>query len=198
MRYLRHSPTVVGILVLTAIGLQAHGALLTIDKEAAAPGEAITVNGEGLSDGGEVVLTLQGILQDYGLGVVEKTDEHGVFEHRVTLSTDLRPGEYTLVASGTETATAKLTIIEVVAAVATPVAPVAPVGPVGEAAHEALTGTGEPAHDSAAEAAERASAEPMEIERSNRGLERTLAWGSVLLATIAGFGLLLWDPRKDG
>lgn len=192
MRYLRHSPTVVGILVLTAIGLQAHGALLTIDKEAAAPGEAITVNGEGLSDGGEVVLTLQGILQDYGLGVVEKTDEHGVFEHRVTLSTDLRPGEYTLVASGTETATAKLTIIEVVAAVA------APVAPVGEAAHEALTGTGEPAHDSAAEAAELASAEPMEIGRSNRGLERTLAWGSVLLATIAGFGLLLWDPRKDG
>ncbi|MEE9533692.1 MAG: hypothetical protein V3W06_04685 [Acidimicrobiia bacterium] len=197
MRYLRHSPTVVGILVLTAIGLQAHGALLTIDKEAAAPGEAITVNGEGLSDGGEVVLTLQGILQDYGLGVVEKTDEHGVFEHRVTLSTDLRAGEYTLVASGTETATAKLTIIEVVAAVAAPVAPVG-VGPVGEEAHEALAGVGESAHDSAAEAAELASAEPMEIERSNRGLERTLAWGSVLLATIAGFGLLLWDPRKDG
>ncbi len=195
MRYLRHSPTVVGILVLTAIGLQAHGALLTIDKEAAAPGEAITLNGEGLSDGGEVVLTLQGILQDYGLGVVEKTDEHGVFEHRVTLSTDLRAGEYTLVASGTETATAKLTIIEVVAAVA---APVAPLGPVGEEAHEALAGVGESAHDSAAEAAELASAEPMEIERSNRGLERTLAWGSVLFATIAGFGLLLWDPRKDG
>ncbi len=192
MRYLRHSLTVVGILVLTAIGLQAHGALLTIDKEAAAPGEAITVNGEGLSDGGEVVLTLRGILQDYGLGVVEKTDEHGVFEYRVTLSTDLRPGEYTLVASGTETATAKLTIIEVVAAVA------ALVAPVGEQAHEALAGAGELAHDSAAEAAELASTEPMEIERSHTGLERTVAWGSVLFATIAGFGLLLWDPRKTG
>ncbi len=192
MRYLRHPLTVVGILVLTATGLQAHGALLTVDKEAAAPGEAITLNGEGLSDGGEVALTLRGILQDYALGVVEKTDEHGVFEHRVTLSTDLRPGEYTLVASGTETATAKLTIIEVVAAVA------APVAPVGEEAHEALAGVGESAHDSAAEAAELASAEPMEIERSNAGLERTLAWGSVLFATIAGFGLLLWDPRKTG
>ncbi len=192
MRYLRHSLTVVGILVLTAIGLQAHGASLTIDKEAAAPGEAITLNGAGLSDGGEVVLTLQGILQDYALGVVEKTDDHGVFEHQVTLSTDLRPGEYTLVASGTETATAKLTIIEVVAAVA------APGAPVPEEAHEALADTGEHAHDSAAEAAELASAEPMGIERSNTGLERTLAWGSVLFATIAGFGLLLWDPRKTG
>ncbi len=195
MRYLRHSLTVVGILVLTAIGLQAHGAALTIDKETAAPGEAITLNGAGLSDGGEVALTLQGILQDYALGVVEKTDEHGVFEHQVTLSTDLRPGEYTLVASGTETATAKLTIIEVVAAVA---APVVPGVPVGEEAHEALADVGEHAHDSAAEAAELASAEPMEIERSNTGLERTLAWGSILFATIAGFGLLLWDPRKTG
>ncbi len=192
MRYLRHSPTVVGILVLTAIGLQAHGASLTIDKEAAAPGEAITLNGAGLSDGGEVALILQGILQDYALGVVEKTDEHGVFEHQVTLSTDLRPGEYTLVASGTETATAKLTIIEVVAAVAAPVAPIV------EEAHEALADVGEHAHDSAAEAAELASAESMEIERSNTGLERTLAWGSVLFATIAGVGLLLWDPRKMG
>ena len=190
MRYLRHSLTVVGILVLTAIGLQAHGASLTIDKEAAAPGEAVTLNGAGLSDGGEVVLTLQGILQDYALGVVEKTDDHGVFEHQVTLSTDLRPGEYTLVASGTETATAKLTIIEVVAAVAAPGAPVV------EEAHEPLADVGEHAHDSAAEAAELASAEPLEIERSNTSLERTLAWGSVLFATIAGFGLLLWDPRK--
>ena len=192
MRYLRHSLTVVGILALTAIGLQAHGAALTIDKETAAPGEAITLNGAGLSDGGEVALTLQGILQDYALGVVEKTDEHGVFEHQVTLSTDLRPGEYTLVASGTETATAKLTIIEVVAAVAAPVVPGV------EEAHEALADVGEHAHDSAAEAAELASAEPMEIERSNTGLERTLAWGSILFATIAGFGLLLWDPRKTG
>ena len=192
MRYLRHSLTVVGILMLAAIGLQAHGALLTIDKEAAAPGEAITLNGEGLSDGGEVALTLRGILQDYPLGLVEKTDEHGVFEHQVTLSSDLRPGEYTLVATGTETATAKLTIIEVVAAVAAPGAPVA------EEAHEALAEVGEHAHDSAAEAAELASTEPMEIERSHTGLERTVAWGSVLFATIAGFGLLLWDPRKTG
>ena len=189
MRYLTQSLIAAGLLfVLTEMALDAHGPVLRIDKQTAAPGDVITVNGEGLSDGGAVDLTLRGILQDYALGVVETTDEHGRFERQVTLSTDLGPGEYTLVASGKETATAKLAIVEVAAATAS--------APAEAANHEEPVEVGGHDHASEVEEVEHASAEPMDIERSKTGLERTVTWGSVLLAAIAGLGLLIWKPSR--
>ena len=191
MPYLRQSLIAAGLLfVLTDMGLDAHGPVLRIDKQTAAPGDMITVSGEGLSDGGAVDLTLRGILQDYALGVIEKTDEHGRFERQVTLSTDLRPGEYTLVASGKETATTKLAIVEVAAAAAS--------APAEAADHEEPVGVGGHDHGSEAEEVEHASAEPMDIERPKTGLERTVTWGSVLLAAIVGLGLLIWKPSRLG
>ena len=212
MPYLRQSLIAAGLLfVLTDMGLDAHGPVLRIDKQTAAPGDMITVSGEGLSDGGAVDLTLRGILQDYALGVIEKTDEHGRFERQVTpragqrprtrahtatartetaVSTDLRPGEYTLVASGKETATTKLAIVEVAAAAAS--------APAEAADHEEPVGVGGHDHGSEAEEVEHASAEPMDIERPKTGLERTVTWGSVLLAAIVGLGLLIWKPSRLG
>ncbi len=167
----------------------AHGPLLRIDKRTATVGDVITINGEGLSDGGEVHLILQGIFQDFTVGVVSATDDHGRFEKQVTLSTDLRPGEYTLVASGTETATTRLTIAAAEVVVETDA--VETIRP-----ERSLTlGESDEGSELVEMGHETANAEAMDLDRSKTGLELGITWGFVFLIAITGFVFLMPNSR---
>ncbi len=185
---MKHVYTGVSLLSFLAMApqIQAHGPSLKIDKPAAAPGEEITIRGEGLTTNGEIQLTLQGILEDRSLGSV-RGDEHGRFEKTLTLPSELSPGEYTVVAAGDEKATVKLTIRE----------------------SEESAGSSEPApmehdehggHESGEAPADgdspHANPEPMMIERSTRGASRALAWGVTLVAGVLGVGLLARERGK--
>lgn len=184
-------------LLIAAHGLEAHGPTLAVDKAIVAAGDMLTITGEGLSDGRQVELTLQGLLQDYRLPVVERTDEHGRFERSVTLPANLAPGPYTLIASGTETATVKIDVTG-----GAPAAPAA--GGAGDPDSLPAPGLAESAedhhsdesgHEHSAEAAGLASDEAMEIDRSESGPARAAAWGSVVVAMMAGFVLLRGSRR---
>jgi len=180
----------VGLVVFLTIASSAygHGPSLKIDKATAAPGEVITVQGEGITVNGEIKLTLQGILQDYSLGSLQG-DAHGRFEKELTLPSDLEPGSYTLVAAGDKTATVKLEV---------------KAGANPETAHEeeAASEEVETSHEGAEHAhgdepgvTSEARAEPMQIDRTTTAAERIFSWGLVALSLVLGFGLLI---RRDG
>jgi len=177
--------SLVGLVVFLTIASSAygHGPSLKIDKATAAPGEVITVKGEGITVNGEIKLTLQGILQDYSLGSLQG-DAHGRFEKKLTLPSDLEPGSYTLVASGDNTATVKLEV---------------KAGAKPETAHEEEVPSEEveTSHEGAEHArgdepgvTSEARAEPMQIDRTRTTGEGIFIWGSILLSLTLGVGLL--------
>ena len=183
--------TVISILLACSIiVVHVHGPLLRIDKKTVAVGDVITVNGEGLSDGSEVHLILQGIFQDFTVGVINATDDHGRFEKQITLSTDLRPGEYTLVASGTETATTRLTI--------TAAEVVVEADAVETIRREKSLTPGE--SDEGSELVEMghetANTAVMDLDRSKTGLELGITWGFVFLIAITGFVFSIPNSRS--
>lgn len=109
---MRRGIRLLGLLALLAAGAApafAHGTSLKVDKATAAPGETITLKGEGVTGAGEIRLSLSGV-QDYQLGTA-KGNEHGQFEARVTLPADVRPGDYLVVAENEKRATAKLKVV---------------------------------------------------------------------------------------
>ena len=156
-----------------SIPVFAHGTSLKIDKASAAPGEVITLKGEGISENGEIKLTLTGI-QDYSLGTAQG-DEHGRFEKQITLPGDIRPGSYTLLAEGKGKASAKLRVV-------------------GATAQSGATQALPPAsadHPSAMPGMEmeQAQAGPMEVQRPGGTAETALRWGIVLASVIFGLAL---------
>lgn len=154
---------------ITAFG---HGTSLKIDKASAAPGEVITLKGEGISENGEIKLTLTGI-QDYSLGTAQG-DEHGRFDKQITLPGDIRPGNYTLLAEGKGKASAKLRIVAGTSQSATQALPAA-----SEDHPSGMPGM-EMGH---------AQAGPMEVQRPRGATEITLRWGIILASVIAGLAL---------
>jgi len=185
--------SLVGLVVFLTIASSAygHGPSLKIDKTTAAPGEVITVKGEGITVNGEIKLALQGILQDYSLGSLQG-DAHGRFEKELTLPSDLEPGSYTLVASGDNTATVKLEV-KAGAKPETAHEEEAPSEEV-EASHEGA----EHAHGDEPGVTSEARAEPMQIDKTTTAAERIFSWGTVVLSLVLGFGLLIRGHRKDG
>ena len=160
----------------------AHGPELKIDKTTAVPGEVITVQGEGITANGEIQLTLKGILRDYSLGSLQG-GEHGGFEKQFTLPSDIQPGSYILVASGDDTATVKLEV---------------KLGAESEMAHgeeaEEPHGASEQAHGKEGGLTGEANAGEMHIERKRTTVEWIFGWGTVLLSSSLGVGLL---RRRD-
>lgn len=150
-----------------------HGTSLKIDKASAAPGEVITLKGEGISENGEIKLTLTGI-QDYSLGTAQG-DEHGRFEKQITLPGDIRPGNYTLLAEGKGKASAKLRIVGAASQ---------------SAATQALPAASED-HPSSMPGMEmdQAQAGPMEVQRPRGATEMGLRWGIILASVILGLAL---------
>ena len=157
-----------------------HGTSLKIDKASAAPGEVITLKGEGISENGEIKLTLTGI-QDYSLGTAQG-DEHGRFEKQITLPGDIRPGNYTLLAEGKGKASAKLRIIATTSQSAGTQAL-----PPASADHPSAMPGMEMGH---------AQAGPMEVERPRGAAETALRWGIVLASVIFGLALRRGWKRK--
>ena len=161
----------------------AHGASVKIAEATAAPGDVISVSGEGITANGEIQLTLQGILQDYSLGSTRGGD-HGGFETDVTLPEDLPPGEYTLIAAGDEKATAKLTVA---------------LDAESEIAHdeeaEQAHGSAEEAHGKEHGPTSEARAGEMHIDRKNTTTEWIVGWGVVVLSSVFGVGLLVRGHR---
>jgi hypothetical protein len=159
--------------------IDAHGASVEVDRTIATAGQEITIRGEDITENGEVLLTLQGLRGDYSLGRV-RGDDRGGFETTVTLPSGLSAGEYTLIASGDETATVNLTLQE-------PVANDGHGQPADHAEH------GDPAHVHAA--SPHANPQPMVIERST-GVSHTLAWGLTLVSGLLGVSLLFRERRR--
>ncbi|MFQ5928393.1 MAG: hypothetical protein ACE5MK_01750 [Acidobacteriota bacterium] len=178
---MEHPKKLVGLVMFWLIGssLYAHGPKLEIDKTAAAPGEVITVKGEGISRNGAIELTLQGIFQDYSL-VETQGDEHGRFEERITLPADIQPGNYTLIAAGEGKATAKLQI-QRVQETGSSHKMAEREGHEEHGQHEG-TETSEEPH---------ARAHAMEIHRLNNTLGTTLAWAIVFGSALIGLALLV-------
>ena len=168
------------LMILGSIPTFAHGTSLKIDKASAAPGEAITLKGEGISANGEIKLTLTGI-QDYALGTAQG-DEHGRFEKQITLPGDIRPGSYTLLAEGTGKASAKIRIVS-----ATTQSGVTQALPPASADHP----SGMPGMEM-----EHAQPGPMEVQRPGGAAETGLRWGIVLASVIFGLALRRGWRRK--
>ena len=174
MRYLNKSIATFVLLLLGTVVVQAHGTSVKLDKQSAAPGETITVKGEGISANGDIKLLLRG-MQDYALGTA-RGDEHGRFEQKITLPAEIHPGDYSLVAEGQKTASARLKIVA------------------GQGGH-----TGEMKLPPASQEHEQsmpgmemvsdAKPGPMEVQRPTGGREALARWAIVLVSLLAGIGL---------
>ena len=163
----------------------AHGTSLKLDKKSAAPGETITVKGEGIGSNATITITLQGVTQDYSLGGAQG-NEHGVFETQVVLPGDVRPGNYTVVAAaGSSKATTKLAVAQS-----------ARQGSSSQEGHGggAMPGMAKSEHGEAGMG--EANPEPMEIQRSVTTAEKVVAWAMVLASAVLGVGLLFREKRE--
>ena len=175
MRYLNKAIPFFVFLLLAPIVIYAHGTSVKLDKQSAAPGETITVKGEGISANGEIKLLLRG-MQDYALGTA-RGDEHGRFEQQVTLPAEIHPGDYSFVAEGEKTASARLKIVA------------AQGGQMGEMKQPPALPEHERGMPGMNEMASDAKAGPMEVERPAGGREAVARWAIVLVSLLAGIGL---------
>ena len=181
---MRRGILLLGLLALLPAGAVpafAHGTSLKVDKATAAPGETITLKGEGVTGAGEIRLSLSGV-QDYQLGTA-KGNEHGQFEARVTLPADVRPGDYLVVAENEKRATAKLKVAAGAAQAAGgqdhTALPPASLEHQGMGDMKGMGETGE----------KHAEAGPMEVQRPTGAGETAARVGVVLLSLVAGVAL---------
>lgn len=197
-KHITRSFSLVVVLLASSLAF-AHGTSLKIDKKAAAPGETITLKGEGIGSSAAITITLQGMRQDYSLGDAQG-NEHGVFEKQVALPGDVQPGTYTLVAAaGNAKATARLVVSESAAQESNSQKDAASGDPEkhlgGQPGHgdKAMTGSGMAGHKGMG--GQEAKAEPMEIVRSATTAEKVVAWAMVLFSGVLGVGLLIREKR---
>ena len=183
MRYLNDSIVMLVLLLLAPLVVQAHGTSVKLDKQSAAPGETITVKGEGISANGEIKLLLRG-MQDYALGTA-RGDEHGRFEQQVTLPAEIHPGDYSFVAEGEKTVSARLKIVAGKGHMGEMKLP-----PVSQEHEQGMAGMTEMVSD--------AKPGPMEIERPAGGREAIARWAIVLVSLLAGIGLRRTGKRTTG
>lgn len=178
-----------GLMIVLLAGSWAygHGTSVKTDKKTAAPGETVTVKGQGIGSGAEITLTLQGTMQDHSLGTAQG-DEHGMFEKQVAIPSDVQAGSYTLVAAaGSHRATARLVIQE---------SGGGGKHPAGQPGHgDPEKSAAEKSKHSEAEMQE-ARADNMEFERSITTVEKAAAWAMVLISGLLGAGLLIRERRQ--
>lgn len=187
------------VVVLANSLAYAHGTSIKIDKKAAAPGETITLKGEGVGSNSVVTLTLQGVRRDYPLGEVQG-NEHGVFEKQAALPDDIQPGTYTLVAAaGNAKATTRLVVSESAAQEPVSQKDVDSEGseshPARQPKHSDAPTTGSEMAGHKGMGGQEARSEPMEIGRSATTAERIVAWAMVLVSGVLGIGLLIRESR---
>jgi hypothetical protein len=188
-----------GVILWAGGSAFAHGTSLKLDKKTAAPGETITIKGEGVGSNNAITLTLQGVVQDYSLGEAQG-NEHGVFEKQVVLPGDVRPGNYTVVAAaGPSKATTKLAVTQLAREGSSSqegAASGSQQHPSEQAGHggSSMQGMQQPEHGGAG--MEEANPEPMEIERSVTTAEKLVAWAMVLASAVLGVGLLFREKRE--
>jgi hypothetical protein len=175
MEYTTRLLSIAVLLLAMTVTAYAHGTSVKVDKPTAAPGDTITVKGEGLTSNGEIKLSLRG-MQDYSLGTA-RGNEHGVFEQQVTLPADIHPGDYSLMAEGEKTASVKL---KVIAGQASHMGPMK-LPPASREHEQGMTGMTEMASE--------AKAGAMEVQRPSGTREAILRWGIVVVALVLGVAL---------
>lgn len=152
----------VGLLALPAAG---HGTSLSLSRSQVQPGERIKVKGGGWGENAVIELTLEGALNTYPLGKAQG-NAHGEFQAEVLIPAEAKPGNYTLNAqAGTTAASAPLRV--------------APGG---------APAASEPGAEGTAE--ERASLEPLQLDRSWSRSETAVVWALIVAAALVGG--LLW------
>lgn len=178
---MRHTIRHIGIsalLLAASVTVFADGPSVEIDKRTAAPGEVIVVRGAGISENGEIKLTLSGI-QDYDLGTAQG-GEHGRFEKQITLPGDTHLGNYILIAEGQTRASAKLQIVAAS----------------GMGAHQTVLPPA--SQDERMHGMEQgARAGPMEVQRPSGVAEKGMRWAVVLVSLILGLSLHRGRGRKN-
>ncbi len=184
-KYATRLTALLTVVLATVILVYAHGTSVKVDKASAAPGEPITVKGEGISSNGEIKLSLRG-MQDYSLGTT-RGDEHGRFEQKVTLPADIHPGDYSLMAEGEKTASVKFKVIA---------ATTEQGGHMGEMKLPAASREHEEGMPGMTEMVSNAKAEPMQVQRPTGTREGLLRWGIVLASLVLGLGLRGWSTRR--
>ncbi|MGH9929341.1 MAG: hypothetical protein ACREA9_08940 [Pyrinomonadaceae bacterium] len=184
---MRHTTRFIRIamfLLLVPLAVYAHGTSVKTDKQSAAPGETITVKGEGITTNGEIKLSLRGT-QDYPLGTA-RGDEHGRFEQQVALPADIHPGDYSLMAEGEKTASVRLKIVA--AADQGGHMSQMKLPPASQEHEQAIPGM---------ENVSDAKASPMEVQRPRGTTEAILRWGIVVASLVLGLGLRGRRTRKN-
>jgi hypothetical protein len=111
-------------------------------------------------------------------------DEHGRFEKQITLSGEIRPGNYTLLAEGTGKASAKLRFVSSMSESSGATRPGLPPASTDHS-------SGMPGMEM-----NQAQAGPMEVQRPGGAAETALRWGLVLASVIVGLALRRGWQRK--
>ncbi|MBI3954198.1 MAG: hypothetical protein HY330_06760 [Chloroflexi bacterium] len=114
----RQTPLLVFTLLAAVVALVAaprlalaHGEAIQVDPSQAKPGQTVTVTGTGWEAGSTVRVALEGTRGIVSLGTIEAGAKGG-FTLQVTLSKDLRPGSYRLVARlGDDSAAVDFTVM---------------------------------------------------------------------------------------
>lgn len=138
-RHLRRLVTLVAIVLalgaVSAPGVLADGVKgVTVKPLTVKPGDPITVKGDKLGPGSKVEVRVIGAGVDVDLGEVQ-ADAGGDFSSEFRLPADLKPGTYTIKATGAESATTQLTVVGGAVATSPTAMAAAPVRtrPLGEA-----------------------------------------------------------------
>lgn len=148
-----------------------HGAVIRLGAPAVVAGDSLAVTGEGLGEGAEITLALEGAIGTTAL-VTLRGDAHGRFETRVAIPADTPPGTYRVVATaGEDRATVDLVVTS---------SPMA----ADPAASHGLHSTGE------------ATAAEVDLDRRRSPLGTGLAWGGVGLLVALGV-YLVRRPRES-
>lgn len=181
-----------GVLVamLAAAVAYAHGPQLKVDRTKVAAGESMTASGEGIASNGPIHLKLRGVLRDDDLGTTQG-DEHGRFRMTLTVPADLAPGEYTLIASGKETATLRLTVTAAAESAQPAAGRAAQQAPIHPAGHAAAPGAEAREAQAAGGAGVEARDEPMPLGRSRNAGELVIVWATILMSAAIGTTLLV-------
>ncbi len=160
------------MLLALAGSVYAHGEGITVTPAKAAPGDKVTVKGEDWDDSPVVAISLKG----QPLGKVQ-ADEDGGFTIEVAIPSTMKPGSYEITATNPEgeTATAELEIASAAAMTATD----------KTSSEDVVAGA-----DKAASNGDSKNVE-WRINAVTTPAERAGAGALIVLAALAGFGLVL-------
>lgn len=172
------------LLTLLAFPLVGHETSLSLSHTQIQPGNRVEVRGAGLSSNAPIKLALEGVLETYSLGEVQG-NAHGQFLVEVVIPLEVKPGSYTLKAqAGPTAASSPLKVLNQAVSMANEEKPET-VTQEQKSTRPGLGGEGR--------TEDRASLEPLQLDRSWSPSEMATVWGLIVVAAL--FGSFLWFKR---